>query len=245
MEVITDPYLRLNLTGGTNASFMNEHRFSKSLTLREWKNKLEMMMGVSVGEMKLQVFNKDDKPIFHLDDVDHDRMIGSFQLDDGMRVHVTGPSIMSSFDDGQPVSKFEISEEEYNKKGDSVRSFLRKNKWGKYDPEFQKNQEELSKQKETEEAAFKEQIKVGSRCKVKQPNQMERRGTVAFVGYTEFKPDLWVGVILDEPFGKNDGEVAGKRYFKCEPKYGSFVRPKLVECGDFPELDLDDELDEM
>lgn len=54
----------------------------------------------------------------------------------------------------------------------------------------------------------------------------------------------WIGVTLDEPTGKNDGTINGKRYFECKENCGVFVRPERVEIGDFPPLDLDDELGE-
>lgn len=47
-----------------------------------------------------------------------------------------------------------------------------------------------------------------------------------------------VGVRLDEPVGRSDGTVKGKKYFDAMAGYGSFVRPFNVTVGDFPEADL-------
>ena len=42
----------------------------------------------------------------------------------------------------------------------------------------------------------------------------------------------------DEPVGKNDGTVKGKRFFTCPPKYGGFLRPDKLQVGEqFVELD--------
>jgi len=87
------------------------------------------------------------------------------------------------------------------------------------------------------EAAAKERIKKGDRCEVTVKG-VKHRGVVRFLGETEFKVDtLWVGIQLDEPFGKNNGSVDGKVYFECGKNYGVFVKPDAVECGDFPEKD--------
>ncbi|RDD38595.1 Dynactin subunit 1 [Trichoplax sp. H2] len=53
-------------------------------------------------------------------------------------------------------------------------------------------------------------------------------GTVAYIGSTSFAPGKWVGIILDEPKGKNNGTVQGKRYFTCEDNFGMFVRPTQI-----------------
>eukprot|EP00492_Amphilonche_elongata_P005243 TRINITY_DN683_c0_g1_i1.p1 TRINITY_DN683_c0_g1~~TRINITY_DN683_c0_g1_i1.p1 ORF type:complete len:116 (+),score=29.64 TRINITY_DN683_c0_g1_i1:50-397(+) len=42
----------------------------------------------------------------------------------------------------------------------------------------------------------------------------------------------WLGIeFLDEPHGKNDGSVQGKRYFQTKPKHGSFVKNGYKETG--------------
>jgi len=54
-------------------------------------------------------------------------------------------------------------------------------------------------------------------------------GTVAFWGKTTFSPEgKWLGVVLTEPVGKNDGSVKGQKYFDCQPNYGLFVRAHQV-----------------
>lgn len=60
----------------------------------------------------------------------------------------------------------------------------------------------------------------------------------------------WVGVRFDEPVGRGDGTVKGKRVFECGKGFGGFVRGKNVAVGDYPERpfdegDDDDDEDEM
>lgn len=55
-------------------------------------------------------------------------------------------------------------------------------------------------------------------------NGQKLKGTVGFVGETEFAAGIWVGVILDTPNGKNDGTVRDKSYFCCKPLHGLFIR---------------------
>nr|CAB3231649.1 CAP-Gly domain-containing linker protein 1 [Phallusia mammillata] len=59
-------------------------------------------------------------------------------------------------------------------------------------------------------------------------------GTVRFVGETDFAKGCWVGVELDEPLGKNDGAVAGKRYFSCMVNHGLFALIHKVQKVGFP-----------
>ena len=145
------------------------------------------------------------------------------------------------FDDVSKVEKYEMADEDYEKRTDSVRAFKARNKMGRFNPEFAAEAEK----KENEGQEDAKLISKGSRCEVSVPGQQVRRGLVQYVGRPEFASGWWVGVQYDEPVGKNDGTVEGKRYFTCGAKYGGFVRPAYVRTGDYPEdLDLDD-LDEM
>ena len=54
------------------------------------------------------------------------------------------------------------------------------------------------------------------------------RGVVRYVGETEFKSGLWIGLELESRKGKNDGSVRDVRYFECRPDYGLFLREQSV-----------------
>uniref|UniRef100_A0A8C9ZHT2 Dynactin subunit 1 n=1 Tax=Sander lucioperca TaxID=283035 RepID=A0A8C9ZHT2_SANLU len=72
-------------------------------------------------------------------------------------------------------------------------------------------------------------VKVGSLVEVIGKGQ---HGTVAYIGNTLFASGKWVGVILDEAKGKNDGTVQGKRYFTCAENRGIFVRQSQIQLVD-------------
>lgn len=65
---------------------------------------------------------------------------------------------------------------------DSVRSFLKRSKLGRYSEEEQAQQKAENSQRLTEEKAQASAIPVGSRCEVRAPGQPPRRGTVMYVG---------------------------------------------------------------
>merc|ERR1711990_162305 len=67
-------------------------------------------------------------------------------------------------------------------------------------------------------------FKVGDRVRA-----AGKRGVIAFLGDTEFASGHWAGIVLDDPVGKNDGMVAGVRYFQTEDKRGVFIRPAKLE----------------
>ena len=56
------------------------------------------------------------------------------------------------------------------------------------------------------------------------------RGTIRWLGTGEFAPGNWIGLELEDPAGKNDGEVKGKRYFRCRPGHGMMIRPENIKA---------------
>ncbi|XP_018341862.1 PREDICTED: dynactin subunit 1 isoform X1 [Trachymyrmex septentrionalis] len=64
-------------------------------------------------------------------------------------------------------------------------------------------------------------FKIGQRVEVP---VKECQGVIAYIGYPTFASGKWIGVILDEPKGKNNGSVKGQMYFKCAENHGMFAR---------------------
>eukprot|EP00116_Pleurobrachia_bachei_P010581 sb/3470843/ len=189
-----------------------------------------MITGASMDSMKIEVFNSNNKSIGKLT---NDEAVLKDVLENGLRLHVTDPNAVS-FNEGD-VEKYEMTKEDYDSREDTVQAFKRKNKLGRFNPEVQAKL--AAQEEENKERALK--MSVGDRCETKTPNQPARRGEIMFVGETNFKAGYWVGVKFDEPVGKHDGLVEGKRYFTCQNKYGAMVQPRYVEVGDFPPEDDD------
>ncbi|CAL1272632.1 unnamed protein product [Larinioides sclopetarius] len=224
------------LVTSTINSFGTQRRFPTEITIGELKQKLELIAGGSASTMELQLQDDKNEVITKLND--NNATLSSYPLDNAKILHVIDSSLQAGeFEDLSKVKKFELSEEEYAKRGETLRAFKEKLKL-----QSDEKMQNLVEKKQKEEEELIKNIIVGNRCEVRIAGKPTRRGTVMFVGKTEFKPGFWVGIKYDEPVGKNDGSVSGKRYFECVPKYGGFVKPHDVVVGDFPEetYDLDE-----
>ncbi|CAL2037600.1 unnamed protein product [Caenorhabditis brenneri] len=215
----------------TNATnFPMEKKYPAAITLNDLKKKLELVVGTTADSMRIQLFDENGQLKSELQD--GAKSLKELGVRDGDRLHaidITGAN--EELKDESMVEKYEMSDEAYSKRTDSVRAWKKK---------IQGELEPVKSGEKVEEKEISEKIKVGERCEVTVGAQMARRGEIAFVGTTQFKDGVWVGVKYDEPVGKNDGSVAGVRYFDCDPKYGGFVRPADVNVGDFPELSIDE-----
>lgn len=157
------------------------------------------MTGGGCNTMQVEIYNKDNELVCKL--TDDDALLGSHPIDNGMRVYVIDNFAIRSELDFGSAPKFEISNEEYNKRDDTVRAFLLKNKLAQYNVENIKKKEK----QDEEEKRIAESTLIGSRCKVTLPKAATRLGTVMFSGQVEGLNGYWIGVKYDEPLGKNDG----------------------------------------
>ncbi|XP_053278952.1 tubulin-folding cofactor B [Pleuronectes platessa] len=242
VTVITNPLVNVRITSTVYAVEV-QRRFNRGLCIADLKGKLEMAVGTPAGSMDLELYSVSDKFMLKMDD--NDALLGSYPVDDDCRIHVIDKSgqQVGEFTDVSEVEKFELSDRDYEKRTDSARSFMKRNRVGRFnEEETAKKQAEMAA-RENEQKAAAEAISVGNRCQVLVPGQPTKVATVMYVGTTDFKPGCWVGVKYDEPLGKHNGTVQEKQYFDCEMKYGAFVKPLNVTVGDFPEEDYG--IDEM
>lgn len=186
--------------------------------------------------------------------------LGYFAPQNGWTIHITDldPHSLAAnggLEDVSLVKKYEISDEDYNKRENNFRKWKQDKlaadpSWtlGK---EVKQNQDrkrmekdpnfvpEPAKERITDDehlADLAATMKVGDRCEVTVGG---KRGEIKFVGkIPAIAAGWWVGVQYDEPVGKNDGSVKGKQFFECPPKFGGFLRPDKLQVGDYPEEDI-------
>lgn len=78
--------------------------------------------------MRLQIFDKDNTLICDLSD--NDALLGSYPIEDGMRLHVIDKFSLRNELEFESVEKYEMPAEQYAKKTDTVRAYLMRNKLG-------------------------------------------------------------------------------------------------------------------
>ena len=186
VQVVTAHYVTVDISS-TLTSFVSNKRFQKDLTIAALKGKLELVSGVPTAGMKLELYNPDGQLICVMDN--DTALLGSYHVDDGCRIHVidTVGSSVGQFDDVSKVEKYEMTQEDYDKRTDSVKAFKERMKMGRFDPELQKQKEEEKQKKAEEEQKKIEGMKAGDRCEVRVPGQPTRRGTVQYTGIVQHK----------------------------------------------------------
>ncbi|MCJ1479677.1 hypothetical protein MMC13_008363 [Lambiella insularis] len=232
-----------------SASVSSERRVSPSWTLTQLRAKLEFITGVPPSCQKLTLkLPGQDEVVLEAPDEDTTR-VGAWSLQAYAEIQVNDlrpASALTNFTDTSTVTKYTMPVSTYETLPSSVLAWKRAKKLGRFDP-FLPEHEAQKVHRLWAEIASRD-VAVARRCRLGGPDA--RRGTVAYVGLVDEIPGggPWVGVALDEPVGKNDGSVGGKRYFDCKEKFGVFVRPERLETGDWGPLmdeEDDDELEEI
>lgn len=198
--------------------------FSAEVTVASLRPRFYAMTGFELSSIKIVINGAkvDDETV----------TLGSFGTNP-VNIELSGKSEFGDLNDVSEVKKYEISDAQYDALPGTIREMKRKAGIPVKGEALQKKEEEAP-----------EGIEVGNRCEVEMADHSHHRGEVKFVGTTHCAKGYWVGVALDEPYGKNNGTLKGKAYFECGDNYGVFVKPAKVKVGDFPPIDWEKELED-
>jgi tubulin-folding cofactor B len=139
------------------------------------------------NSIKETVQMEDGKMLGYYSPADYDTLI----------VSCTSKERFVNYNDVSKVAKFEMSQQDYESRTDSVLEFKKKNKIGRFSDAANSVKDYSSEQ----ELLLK--IKIGDRC-ITLENDV-KKGTVMYLGDVDFKEGPWVGISLDEPLGLNNG----------------------------------------
>ncbi|KAK0411967.1 hypothetical protein QR680_005952 [Steinernema hermaphroditum] len=174
--------------------------------------RLETIVGIEQRHMKLELRTADGRFFSSL--TNDNALLSELNVENKMIifVHNTGGAAVSEFDDVTKVEKYQMDDGAYDSRENSVRAWKKK----------------ILAEKASGDNESLEGLNVGDSCIVQATKQCDRKAKIAFLGTTQFSEGNWVGVVYDEPLGKNDGSVNGLRYFTCENLHGGFVKPRSV-----------------
>ncbi|ORZ29518.1 CAP Gly-rich domain-containing protein, partial [Catenaria anguillulae PL171] len=231
----------------SDTSIASERRFDKAISIPQLKARLEPITGILAHNQHLLLVRDSDKATIATIQGDDSVMLGAFPVENFMvlRVIDTNPGAASTrnqYTDVSLVQKYEMEDDKYDRLQDSVRDFKRRNKLGRFDDAKSSLSSDSSL---PEPLCHRVNLNRNRKWVLRRRflpslfhSHLIKRGQVMYVGLTDFKQGVWVGVEYDEPVGKHNGTVAGKTYFTARNKHAAFVRPNRVQVGDFPELDL-------
>ncbi|VDQ11368.1 unnamed protein product [Trichobilharzia regenti] len=156
-------FITLSIT--TNASKLrSEKRYPIDITLGQLK--LVLVTGCDNRTMKIELFDKQEKSLGYL--LGDGKSLYDLGVENEMHIHVTDSTIADGVYDQpeEPVETYQLTDEEYAKREESVLAWKRRNKLGQFrevDPEEAKRAEELRQEAELKEKEKAESLSIGSR----------------------------------------------------------------------------------
>lgn len=200
-DVSQSNYVKANVSNSHNDNVAMDIKFCKDITIKKLKNKLEIVTGGLASTMKVELY-QGERYLTSLDN--NEAKLGDYLTSDGIRLHVVDKFTNYCLD-SKSTRKFELTNDQYDQRTDSVRNFLKQNQLGKY------NGDEMSKL-EAKRREHNENVKkraelcvIGSRCQVTLAGKPTRRGTIMYNGPIEDKTGIFIGIKYDGPLGINNG----------------------------------------
>eukprot|EP00300_Choanocystis_sp_HF-7_P022770 c22267_g1_i1.p2 GENE.c22267_g1_i1~~c22267_g1_i1.p2 ORF type:complete len:291 (+),score=79.24 c22267_g1_i1:56-874(+) len=213
--------------------------FPLETTVFELKEIVHLHVGTSPDYMVLSLRDERGQPVGKL--LEDSLKLGFFSPQNGWELHVEDRDPARTIAKYQDLSnlkdedRFVYTEEQYDKRQGTLREYFRANPDAKNQMRIQMGLEPIRGDEDGKELI--DQMAVGQRCQVRLQEAGIERGQVQYLGKLDGMRGYFVGVQLDLPLGKNDGNFKGKRYFECLDKCGVFVQPDKVDVGDYPEED--------
>eukprot|EP00397_Hematodinium_sp_SG-2012_P050119 GEMP01058100.1.p1 GENE.GEMP01058100.1~~GEMP01058100.1.p1 ORF type:complete len:296 (+),score=64.32 GEMP01058100.1:89-889(+) len=223
--------VRLDVTHSNLVQRWHAINFFRDSTLLEVKEKLYRHGGTSISCAELYLRRGSDTIFMY----DQNKTLRDYGAENDMEIHIKDTDMYSlsrngGLEDVSQIEKYQMTEEEYDKRENTVRQQIKKDVAQKTWTTGTKPAD-----RPTTPTNIRELFPLNARCEV---NPGGRRGQVAYVGKVDALSGTWVGVRLDEPQGLNDGKgKSGEVYFECRTNYGVFSRFENVTVGDFPESD--------
>jgi len=243
-QFMADDLVSVHVSHNYLKANMMSIRFSLSATIDEVKDKLYRHTGTA-PEWQVLVLKSPSGEVLAEMSEGH-RPLGYYGVKHDCEIKVIDQNPHSlakggGLEDVSLIKKYVMSDEEYDRRKGTVRAW-KKEQLAK-DPNWKppvaqsmpRNPATPSTPATTAEEAAK--FTVGARVETFPGG---KRGEIAFIGETKFAPGWWIGVILDEPCGNNDGSVKGVRYFECDDKFGKFLKAINVKQGDYPDITMQD-----
>lgn len=243
-EFMADDLVSVHISHNYLKANMMSIRLSLSATIDQIKDKLYRHTGTPPEWQVLVLKNPAGEVVCEMSE--GQRPLGYYGIKHDFEIKVVDQNPHSlakggGLEDVSLIKKYVMPEEVYDQRPGTVRAWKREQL--AKDPNWKppvaqtmpKNPATPSTPATTAEEAA--QYTVGARCECSPGG---KRGEIAFIGETKFSPGYWIGVILDEPRGNNDGSVKGVRYFECDDKFGIFCKAINVKQGDYPDITMED-----
>ena len=195
--------LKLDATHSGTQTRLAEIKYDARETIAQVKQQLERRFGSAVSDQKLQLQRQNGEYICDMDD--DSKTLKEYGAITGYCIHVVDDTFktkLGEFDDLSKVEKYEISEADYDKRDDTYRKFVARQR--AKDPNFQRYAGEVPLDFQFEESKL---VEVGQRCE----KAGGARGQVKYVGKVPgLEKGYWVGIQLDEPCGDSSGKIKNK-----------------------------------